>query len=572
MKIIKESFELLTKESEIDILKKIEYAGRICYKSEDKITDESAIKFCQTLFDRKHFAMFEHAQLSVKFVVDRGCCYDDQTKVLTIDGWKFFSELTENDVYYTLDDENNIEKISAKKIIKKYYNGKMHNWKSKQINLNVTPNHNMWVLDCANALNTKWDFIKSEDANSQKYKFNKSANKINNIHNKKFTIPNITIKHGFYDKKYPEMKLDSNYFFELLGWWLMDGSISLGKNGGGNRITISQIKENGRERIKFLIEKLNLNYYEDKKGYRINSPQLFKWLKENFIKNNDMRKTYYLKLPRWIFNLSHQNIKNLLNGIIGGDGTKHTDGPGFQIYTASQKFAEDIVELSLLIGQCANIYDVKERERIFPNNKTSKCKKQYVVSVITKKEVLFSTDTNTTEKIELDYDGFVYCVELPKYHKLYVLRDGKPCWCGNSHELVRHRIAAYAQESTRYCNYSKDKFGNELSIIDVGPHFKNSESFNVWFNACKVSEEAYFKLIELGETPQIARAILPTCLKTEIVCTYNIREWIHFFNLRALGTTGTPHPQMLEVTIPLLKYFAEIYPNIFGQQAKELKC
>jgi len=136
---------------------------------------------------------------------------------------------------------------------------------------------------------------------------------------------------------------------------------------------------------------------------------------------------------------------------------------------------------------------------------------------------------------------------------------------GVSHELVRHRIAAYAQESTRYCNYSKDKFGNEISVIDVSQHFKNPESFNVWFDACKSCETAYFKLIELGETPQIARAVLPTCLKTEIVCTYNIREFIHFMNLRALGATGAPHPQMLEVTVPLLDYFCEIYPNIFGK-------
>lgn len=142
---------------------------------------------------------------------------------------------------------------------------------------------------------------------------------------------------------------------------------------------------------------------------------------------------------------------------------------------------------------------------------------------------------------------------------------------GVSHEIVRHRIASYAQESTRYCNYSKDKFGNEITVINLKEHFKNPLSFDVWYDACLYAEKAYFKLLELGESPQIARSILPTCTKTEIVCTFNVREWFHFFNLRAIGTTGAPHPQMTEITIPLLKEFAKLFPVLFEDLKEKIK-
>lgn len=134
---------------------------------------------------------------------------------------------------------------------------------------------------------------------------------------------------------------------------------------------------------------------------------------------------------------------------------------------------------------------------------------------------------------------------------------------GVSHELVRHRIGSYAQESTRFCNYSKERFGKEISVIEMGPHFKNPASLEVWLDACKHAEQAYFKLLELGESPQIARAVLPTCTKTEINATFNLREWRHVFALRELGVTGQPHPQMKEVMTPLLTEMKRKFLVIF---------
>lgn len=134
---------------------------------------------------------------------------------------------------------------------------------------------------------------------------------------------------------------------------------------------------------------------------------------------------------------------------------------------------------------------------------------------------------------------------------------------GISHELVRHRLASFAQESTRYCNYSKDDFGSEITFIIPEYLEYKSEGWNIWKESMKQAEDAYFKMLDFGLSPQQARAVLPNSLKTEVVMTANLREWRHFFKLRALGTTGKPHPQMLEVTVPLLEDMKNLIPVVF---------
>lgn len=121
------------------------------------------------------------------------------------------------------------------------------------------------------------------------------------------------------------------------------------------------------------------------------------------------------------------------------------------------------------------------------------------------------------------------------------------CDRGVSHEFVRHRVASFAQESTRYCNYSKEKFGNEIAVIEPCFWDSNSAEYNEWKNSCRQSEICYFNLITLGKaTPQEARTVLPNSLKTELIITATEEEWQHIVNLRYLGTTGSPHPQMKE--------------------------
>lgn len=131
---------------------------------------------------------------------------------------------------------------------------------------------------------------------------------------------------------------------------------------------------------------------------------------------------------------------------------------------------------------------------------------------------------------------------------------------GVSHELVRHRLASFAQESTRYCNYSQDKFGNELTFIKPCYLAEGSRGMECWMSAMEEAEKAYFDMLEMSFTPQEARAVLPNSLKTDIVVTANYREWRHIFRLR---TSRNAHPQMREVMIPLYKEIREVFPFIF---------
>lgn len=104
------------------------------------------------------------------------------------------------------------------------------------------------------------------------------------------------------------------------------------------------------------------------------------------------------------------------------------------------------------------------------------------------------------------------------------------CDRGVTHEIVRHRIASYSQESTRYCNYTKDKFGKELTFIKPCFWDESSEMYKLWLSEMQMIESTYNKLIALGAKPQEARAVLPNSLKTEIIVTMNLREWRHFSN------------------------------------------
>lgn len=134
---------------------------------------------------------------------------------------------------------------------------------------------------------------------------------------------------------------------------------------------------------------------------------------------------------------------------------------------------------------------------------------------------------------------------------------------GVSHELVRHRLASFAQESTRYCNYGADKFGKEITFIRPCFLKKGTEAHMLWESACAEAEAYYMQLLEKGCTPEQARGVLPNSLKTEVVMTANMREWRHFFRLRAIGETGKPHPQMEEVAMPLLEELKFRLPALF---------
>lgn len=177
--------------------------------------------------------------------------------------------------------------------------------------------------------------------------------------------------------------------------------------------------------------------------------------------------------------------------------------------------------------------------------------------------------TNYRVLVENDWlDDLKYICKPTEFHEKRITVHFV-CDRGVSHEFVRHRVMSFAQESTRYCNYSKDKFGNELTFIQpcwldderlklYGPYhtvIRDKSLESIFIASLNNAEKDYIDLIDLGWKPQEARAVLPNSLKTELVVTGFTSDWNHFFDLRARGTTGAPHPQAKELAEPLMKEF-----------------
>lgn len=135
------------------------------------------------------------------------------------------------------------------------------------------------------------------------------------------------------------------------------------------------------------------------------------------------------------------------------------------------------------------------------------------------------------------------------------------CDRGVTHELVRHRLVSYSQESTRYCNYSKGKYGGEITLIKPMFWEELSQEYGIWYDGCVAAETSYLRLLSKGAKAQEARSVLPNSLKTEIVTTANMRQWGHIFYQR---TSAQAHPQMREVMIPLLMATQKRVPLLYN--------
>lgn len=129
-----------------------------------------------------------------------------------------------------------------------------------------------------------------------------------------------------------------------------------------------------------------------------------------------------------------------------------------------------------------------------------------------------------------------------------------------THEIVRHRPCSYLQESQRYCRYSQDKFGSQVTFIKPLFFDEGTEQYQLWKSAMEETEKIYFKLLETS-SPQAARTVLPNSCKTELVTYANLIQWMHMFKLR---TSQAAEPSMREVMVPLLEKFKTMFPSVFG--------
>lgn len=275
-------------------------------------------------------------------------------------------------------------------------------------------------------------------------------------------------------------------------------------------------------------------------------------------KGADFDPAYYLSIPNKFIG-DYLNIEQF-------NEETFEDSPYYENLTA-----EDFVNMLIKSGHGAMLehgtvymqidvfFDISERiklhERVYQYNSNhfTKVNSKYIGQGIWR----YYITTNLRVLVENNWlDDLKYVCEPTEYHAKRVTAKFI-CDRGVSHEIVRHRVMSFAQESTRYCNYSKDKFGQELTFIEPSWEFPSSNIINIRerFEAMlKEAEANYMELITLGFKPQEARAVLPNALKTEIVVTGFIDDWKHFFELRC---SNAAHPDIRKLALDLQNQFID---------------
>jgi len=375
----------------------------------------------------KHFRV-ALGQLVNFFYTLQGECYSSDTQVLTDSGWKYFFEVNEKDKVFTLN--NQTDEIELQKPTKFYefdYNDKLYNFKSKKLDLLVTPNHNMIVDQycpgCKGGMYHR-KIVKAKDFNPNQH-FIPKQTIWKGKKEKHFILPGIEIQqYSGFTKQYRKIKIAPKKismadWLPFFGFWLAEGSTTLRKRNRTGRkkpyyeyqVRISQNKGRGADEFEKILKKLPFHYNKKIFGKRVEflicNKQLFSYLRQ-FGKAKDKF------IPKEIKELNKEQLQVLSDWMMKGDG--YVGNGNVEYYTKSEKLADDFQELILKLGFTANIYE-KHKESF----------QWYEVCNSRRKRFKFSK--SNIQKV--DYQGKVYCLEVPN-HTLYVRREGKACWCGNS--------------------------------------------------------------------------------------------------------------------------------------------
>jgi len=347
-------------------------------------------------------------------------CYDKQTEVLTNNGWKHFKEIGPNDTICTLNPSNhNIEFHKPDMIVSFNHHRKLLSVQNQTLDINVTLDHNMYVCSQQEMRTGRkqFKFVKAKDLECQSVI--KRTGNWQGIYEQYFILPSVPIGHysgrQVLQHMTPEITIPMNDWLAFFGIWIAEGSTTL------NKVGIAQKRGEKKEQIREVLNKLPFSTKETGSEFYIYSKQLADYLK-NF------GKSYEKYVPDFIKNLSKEQIEIFLNWYGLGDGTLMKSGHRI-FYTASKKLAEGIQELLLKIGRIGIIKERKRFEKIWIKDHWANSSRiQYEVHERVKKG---DSWIDKRDMRIIDYDGRVYCATV-KNHVMYVRRNGKPYWCGNT--------------------------------------------------------------------------------------------------------------------------------------------
>lgn len=361
-------------------------------------------------------------------------CYDDQTEVLTDNrGWIYFKDLTREDVVITRNSRGIIEKHHPIELFEYDYEGELYHFQNAVFDMRVTPNHKMVFV---NKHTWEQGFVRADEYSKTKHPIPRTGEyccESGGI----FKLP--AIKHewkaGNYEaaltKEWDEKSIPMKDWLRFVGLYISEGSCDNENIGPkhGYRVNITQIKKENLDYIKRILDKLPFRYTQIPSGFVICDKQLWHYCRNIFGKN-----CYEKTIPReYLSSCSKVELLALLEALMVGDGCVNKKTGQKTYYTTSRQLANDFQELCLKVGFSTNIRqraprDVLIEGRFYPktNNAVG-----YEMT-ITRNKAFYVAQRNIKKEY---YKGKVYCCEVPN-HTLYVRRNGKATWCGNSIGVV----------------------------------------------------------------------------------------------------------------------------------------
>lgn len=579
--------------------KVVAMAAKLCYSPvgveqlEEKLTDEQISKFVNNLVSIGHESPLEHISFTFAIEGISRSCYDDKTEIYTDQGWKYFKDLNQNEKVMTRNKNGGIEFHKPNEYIQYDFDGNMHKYKSQNVDLLVTPNHNMLIKKYdVRKPNYDYELVPSEEINVKRFYMTKQ------IDDCRDTIEYINIPEYSYMKKYknnkiekrtlPELNLDSREFIKLLAWYLAEGSVYYNEKENSYCISICQTKINdlyntNRKDIFDTIKTLGFTpTYDGDKGIKFKNSQLGLYLKT-------LGKSYEKYIPQEIFNIMNKELAQLFIEVYEkSDG--HVDKNGCaKLYTTSKELADQLQMLTFIAGYTSMMHiDDRVGESHFnkkAGNIITHNHKCYVLNISKNKRN--STPVVKRKHISEEYyKGKVYCVNVEN-HIIFVRRNGICMWSGNcSHQLVRHRIASYSQQSQRYVKEGDNFEFIMPSIIDE----MGSLAHNEYSKDMQIIHDIYLKWqkeiqcwVESTNYPtygmtaekvanENARYVLPNACETKIVVTMNARSLYNFFTHRLCNRAQEEIRELAELMLVECRKVAPIIFENAGASCERGKC
>jgi len=536
-----------------------EFAGKMCYRSWEpglnpnvrKVRDDQEA-YLRNILKQAHGSVLEHASFTfVLHNVSRVCCYDDDTEVLTTEGWKPWPKVDGTEAFGTLNPvSGELEYQKANEIFHGKYAGPMYRVRSEQVDLLVTPNHRMWIkrVDTQAAKRDEQAFTveTAEDILHKRVEYQKCAGWIG-CSPDSVTIPGTYRTYHRSDRVksatryYPGASFRIEPFARFLGYYLAEGSVN------GHQITLSQNRGEVLNKMADTIRAMGLSAYIPASGLGsvrtacVSLRDLLAGLGHSFDK----------RIPDMVGGWSPYHIRIFLEAMIEGDGTTHSSNHRV-IYTSSREMADDLQVLAIKAGWSANIRidDRTGLQRTMPNGQQfhnlGPC---YIVSILTRRLTpmvnhmravtsRYWNEDGYNDGIE-QYEGGIHCVQVPN-GLLFVRRSGKPVVSGNTHEIVRHRPGtAVSQESLRYVRLDELPFWFPDWAREDAELMKRAtallaemEQFQQWMAGHFGLDDDETKMHEKKHKTSFMRRFAPEGVATGLVWTANIRTLRHTIEAR----------------------------------------